>query len=127
LALNEANFEPAHSFESGDCTDSVVALQDAGAWTSMPRTAARSWTAVVLYRFSPERGEAEDQVSPVVHPARVVKAPEDWRSPRPGGLSTGPEHSRSVLDCGDERSEVTALGGNPWSNSLSKNSCSCSS
>ena len=60
--------------------------------------------AVVFYRFSLEREEAEDQVSPVVHPARVVKAPEDWRSPRPGGLPTGPEHreaswSAVVLYC----------------------------
>jgi len=30
----------------------------------------------------------------------IGKAPEDWRTPRPGGLSQGPRSSWSVLDCG---------------------------
>jgi len=30
--------------------------------------------------------EAVDRVSPVAHPAPAVNAPEDWRSPKPGGL-----------------------------------------
>jgi hypothetical protein len=58
-----------------------------------------------LLRFSPEREEAEDQVSPVVHPACVVKAPEDWRSPRPRGLSTGPEHREASWTTVTESSE----------------------
>ena len=47
-----------------------------------------SWTAVVLYRFSLEGAEAEDKDSRAAHPVRAAKAPEVWRSPRPGGLPT---------------------------------------
>src|SRR5713226_6052032 len=45
--------------------------------------------AVVLYRFPSERAEAADEISPVAHPAPAHKAPEGWRTPRPGGLSCG--------------------------------------
>src|SRR5689334_14482344 len=33
---------------------------------------------------------AASEDSPVVHRLRAVKAPEGWRSPRPGGLTGGP-------------------------------------
>ena len=76
--------------QSGDFAPLVTALQNLAKVPGALVHALASWSAVVLYRFSPEREEAEDQVSPVVHPARVVKAPEDWRSPRPGGVFRGP-------------------------------------
>jgi hypothetical protein len=47
--------------------------------------ARASWSAAVLRRFFDERDEAADEVAPVVHPTPVAKAPEDWRSPKPGG------------------------------------------
>jgi hypothetical protein len=52
-----------------------------------PREA--SWTAVVLYRFSTELAEAPSRDSRGVRWSHAVKAPEDWRSPRPGGLRGG--------------------------------------
>ena len=57
-----------------------------------------SWTAVVLYRFSLERAEAEDKDSRAARSARAAKAPEVWRSPRPGGLATSAR--RSAADGG---------------------------
>ncbi len=46
-----------------------------------------SWSAVALYRFSSrECDEALSKVSPAVHPTLAAKAPEDWHSPKPGGL-----------------------------------------
>ena len=65
-----------------------------------PCTREASWTAVVLHRFSFERGETHDKVSPIVRPTRTVKAPEDWRSPKPGGHRTRPCTREAVLDCG---------------------------
>ena len=47
--------------------------------------AAASWTAAALCRFSRGRDEAEGDVSPAAHITRPTKAPEDWRSPKPGG------------------------------------------
>src|SRR6266487_1492814 len=47
-----------------------------------------SWTAAVLCRFFPERAEAEAKFHPSSSSTRP-KAPEDWRTPRPGGISGG--------------------------------------
>jgi hypothetical protein len=49
-----------------------------------------AWTAVALYRFCPIRIGAPDTDSPVVQPTRSDKAPEDWRTPSPGGRSMRP-------------------------------------
>jgi hypothetical protein len=61
---------------------------------------------------SPQRGEISPnrdsrvesrnrkKASPVVHLKPVTKAPEDWRSPQPGGQVGGPLSRKSVLDCG---------------------------
>src|SRR5687768_8108967 len=65
-------------------SDSSGILPPPGGPPSGPVTREASWTAVVLY----ERDEVEDEVSPFVHFTCAVKAPEDWRSPRPRGLPT---------------------------------------
>jgi hypothetical protein len=41
-----------------------------------------------------------NKASSVVHLNPVTKAPEDWRSPKPGGHAAGPLSRESVLDCG---------------------------
>jgi hypothetical protein len=41
-----------------------------------------------------------NRASPVVHLKPVTKAPEDWRSPKPGGHVARPLGRESVLDCG---------------------------
>jgi len=66
------------------------ALQDLAECPTSPKPREASWTAVVLYRFPLEPAEAKDKVSPVVHPTRAAKAPEDWRTPQAGGFQCGP-------------------------------------
>jgi hypothetical protein len=68
------------------------------------------FTWAILCRFSPEGPEAEvkfHSLSSLMRP----KAPEDWRSPKPGGVPGGLGGRASVLDCGDGVFAVAALEG----------------
>ena len=52
--------------------------------------AAASWAAVVLHRFCVGIGSAREQTTAAVDFTAGSKAPEGWRSPRPGGLPLAP-------------------------------------